>query len=78
MAADKIKLKAFGKYLDIERINGQWVAFFHEGEGKRREARDIVIPADLEPQKIKVYIDDLLHEWATEKNPNVEMLKELL
>lgn len=47
--------------LDVERVEGRWVAY-HRGEGKRRLAEELVIPPDVEEEGLERYLDDLLHE----------------
>ena len=70
----RIKVDAFGRRLHIERIDSGWVAFDVGNEGKRRKASDIVIPANLEASKLVGFLDDLLHESATERHPQVVMV----
>ena len=65
------RLNAFGRFLDIERIDNKWIAFEKGNEGKRRRATDIVIPSSLKQAEIITYLDDLLHESATENRPNI-------
>ena len=42
--------------------------------GKRRPAMDIVVPHDIQESEIEQYVDDLCHEWATERNPVEERI----
>ncbi len=49
--------------LEITRENDGW-GVFHLSEGKRRRAHDVVIPPDLQPAEMSVYLDDLFHEIA--------------
>jgi hypothetical protein len=51
-----------------------WAAYYLGAEGKKRPARDIVIPAHIPESEIEQYLGDLCHEWATEQHPNVERL----
>ena len=53
--------------------SGEWDELV-EQEGKRRPARDIVIPAGLAATEIQGYLADLLHEQATERHPTVEQI----
>jgi hypothetical protein len=70
----KMKLNVYGRRILIERIDGEWIAFYQSVEGKRRRATDLVIPADFEKDEVVTWIGDLLHESATEKNSKVEIL----
>ncbi len=61
--------------IDVERVRGEWRAFYTGTEGKRRDARDIEIPAEIDRDEVATYVADLLHERATERYPNVEELR---
>ena len=66
-----IKFDVFGRdVLLVERDNG-WKAFYVGAEGKRRPATDIVIPPGLPESKLAEYLDDLCHEWASERSNRV-------
>jgi hypothetical protein len=71
MTYNRIRLNAFGRYLEIERVDNKWVAFDKGNEGKRRRATDIVILSSLKKSELITYVDDLLHESATERHPNI-------
>jgi hypothetical protein len=71
MNNNRLKLLAFGRFLDIERVDNKWVAFDKGNEGKRRKATDIIIPSSLKQTELISYLDDLLHESATEIHPNI-------
>ena len=70
-----MKVSAFGRRLDIQRIAGSWVVLAPGTDGKRRRLPDIVIPAELGQDELTGFLDDLLHEWATAENPAVAELK---
>lgn len=55
----------------VERIDNQWIVFDKGNEGKRRRARDIVIPSSLKSAELITYLDDVPHESASEKCPNI-------
>ncbi len=74
MSKSTIKLKAYGKRIDIEFIDGEWIAFYIGGDGKRLRASNLAIPPDLDRDEVATYIADLLHESATERNPDVSIL----
>lgn len=74
MKTKSIKLNAYGKRIDVEFIDGKWIAFYRGGDGKRMRAANLAIPPDLERDEVVTYIADLLHESATERNPDVTIL----
>ena len=55
------------RYYRLKNEDG-WQVFYLGSEGKRRAARDIVVPANVEESKLTQYLDDLCHEWATDRN----------
>jgi hypothetical protein len=75
MSKKDIKLKAYGKRIDIEFTDGEWIAFYRAGDGKRMRASNLAIPPDLDRDRVVTYIADLLHESATERNPDVIILE---
>jgi len=64
----------FGRDVLITRTEDGWRAFYLGNEGKRRPASDIVIPRDIEESGMAQYLDDLCHEWATDRNNRVKRL----
>lgn len=67
-----IKFNVFGRDVLIEKNEDGWQAFYLGSEGKRRPARDIVVPPNVEESKLTQYLDDLCHEWATDRNKSVK------
>jgi hypothetical protein len=63
-----IKFDVFGREVLVARIEGGWQAFYVGNEGKRRLARDIIIPGNVVESNLLQNLDDLRHEWATELN----------
>lgn len=61
----------FGRHLLVTREDSKWLAFYVGNEGKSRRAIEIVIPSDVQDDKLKQYLADLCHEWATKQNPSV-------
>jgi hypothetical protein len=70
----KLRLNAFGRRIDIERIGDAWVAFYPGADGKKRRAHDVMLPPDLKRDDVAEYIADLLHEWANDRFNAVEIL----
>jgi hypothetical protein len=75
MTGDRIKLKAYGKPLLVQRIGEAWVLSHLSPDGKRSAAHNIAIPAELDRQGVIRYIADLLHESASEANPDVQEIE---
>ena len=71
MKNNRLRLNAFGRIMDIERIDNTWIAFDKGNEGKRRQASDIVIPSSLKHDELITYLDDLFHESASVSFPNI-------
>lgn len=70
-----MKLKVYGRRMDVERIHDEWIAFYVGLEGKRRKATDLIIPAHFEEDEVVSWVADLLHELATEENTSVEIIE---
>lgn len=72
--SQSIKLNVFGRLILAIQTGEGWSIFYLSGEGKRRPANDIIVPAFVNESEIESYLDDLCHEWATEKYPEVQRL----
>lgn len=59
-----LRIDAFGKELLVERTADRWQVFIAGCEGKKRLARDIIIPDSIPESEIPDYLADLLHEHA--------------
>lgn len=70
-----MKLNAFGRMLVVLRRDDEWKVMDQGNEGKRRAARDIVIPTAVSEEEVVEYISDLLHEYASERFPTVEIIE---
>ena len=69
-----IKLDVFGKLVLAIHTNDGWELFYLSEDGKRRLATEILVPIFVKEAEIENYIEDICHEWATEKHPNVRRL----
>ncbi len=69
-----LKFEVFGRLLLVIESGDAWSAFYLGAEGKKRPAKDIVVPADISEAEIEQYLDDLCHEWATAQHPKVKRL----
>ena len=70
-----LKFDVFGRRVLVTSSENGWIAYYLGPEGKRRPAHDIVVPSDIPESGIARYLDDLCHEWATERNHTVKRLK---
>ena len=69
-----LKFDVFGRDVLIVENEAGWQAFYLGSEGKRRPARDIYVPPDITESEMARYLDDLLHEWATDRNNSVKRI----
>ena len=69
-----MKLDLFGTPIEVIRARDRWQVFYLGNEGKRRPARDIVVPGTLSEADLLVYLDDLYDEWASDKHPEIRRL----
>lgn len=68
-----MKLDAYGKRIEIQRENGDWV-IYELGEGKKTLSRDIYIPSDYNEAQVIGFLEDLFHERATPENPSIKII----
>lgn len=66
-----LKFDVFGRDLLVVEKDGGWQAFYLGGDGKRRKAPEITVPASITESEMIRYLDDLCHEWATGRHPGV-------
>ena len=69
-----MRFDVFGRAVAIERAGDRWSVYYLGTEGKRRPARDIVVPSDRPASEIERCLADLCHEWATRRHPSVRRL----
>jgi len=66
-----MKYSVFGRKLEIVKDQGKWIVFILGTDNKKRIANDIFIPSDVRENDLVVYLDDLLHEWATSEKHKI-------
>jgi hypothetical protein len=66
-----IKFNVFGKQMSVLKKEQAWQLFNESDTGIRSRVYDVVIPADLKPAELATYLDDIYHEFSTEKHPKV-------
>ncbi len=69
-----LRFDVFGRALGIARREGEWRAYYLGSDGKRREAREVVIPPSVPESELPRYLTDLFHESATPEHPEVVTL----
>ena len=69
-----MKLRAFGRNLEVLRSDDAWAVFDVGSEGKKRPATDIVLPPEISSEEVMTLIGDLLHEYASDRYPEVVVL----
>ena len=69
-----LKFNVFGHRVLVEQSNQGWQIYYIGDEGKRRLATDIRLDPNTPESDIRKSLDDLCHEWATPRYPNVERL----
>jgi hypothetical protein len=67
------RFDVFGRLVSVEATADGWRAWYVGPEGKRRPV-DFPIPANLDAEDLRDYLDDLFHECATAKQPAVRRL----
>ena len=68
------RFDVFGRQVLVERSAQGWTVFYPGTDGKRRPATDIVVSPDIPESGLQQYLDDLCHEWASERHPGVRRL----
>ena len=69
-----LNFEVFGRAVQVTRSGTGWSVFYLGSEGKRRPAKNIVIPSDILEKDLGQYLSDLCHEWASERYPEVRRL----
>ena len=69
-----IRLDVFGREVLVLHSDNGWLVYYLGPEGKRRPAKDIIIPSYVTESDVEQYIADLCHEWASPSNPEVKRL----
>ena len=66
-----IKFNVFGKQMAVLKKDHEWHLFNESDTGIRSRVYDVVIPSDLEAVELATYLDDIYHEYASDKHPKV-------
>jgi hypothetical protein len=68
-----MKLDAYGKRLEVNKENNQWI-IYELGEGKKTQSKDIYIPESYSQDQVIQFLEDLLHERATPEFPSIKII----
>jgi len=68
------RFEVFGRTVQITDSDSGWKAFYLGPDGKKRPAREIMVPPDVQEQELERYLGDLCHEWASARHPAVRRL----
>ncbi|MBB5213050.1 DUF7661 family protein [Microbulbifer hydrolyticus] len=68
------RYNVFGREILVEKSSRGWSTFQQGAEGKRRSA-GLHIPDNITETELTQYLDDLCHEWASEKYPSVFLVR---
>lgn len=70
-----IKFNVYGTNVLIQRTENGWRVDYLSDQGKKRQATDLPIPDFISESELERYLEDLCHEWATEKDPAVRRIE---
>ena len=65
------QFNVFGKKMLVKRENQQWLLFNDADIGMPTRVYDVVIPEDMTVTQLAVYLDDIFHDYACDRHPNV-------
>ena len=66
-----IKFNVFGKQMSVLKKNEEWQLFNESDTGIRSRVYDVVIPSELKSTELGTFLDDIYHEYSSEKHPDV-------
>jgi hypothetical protein len=66
-----IKFNVFGKQMSVLKKDEEWQLFNESDTGIRSRVYDVVIPLELESTELGTYLDDIYHEYSSDKHPDV-------
>ncbi|WP_348523885.1 hypothetical protein [Endozoicomonas sp. G2_1] len=67
-----IKFSVFGKPMSVVRKDKEWQLFNEPDIGIRSRVYDVVIPSELKESELEKYLDDIYHEFSSEKHSRVK------
>lgn len=70
-----LKFNVFGKLMSVHRIGEEWHLYRESEVGMRSRIYDVVIPAELKPDELLGYLDDIYHESAMGAHTSVYQIE---
>nr|WP_210330383.1 hypothetical protein [Aliikangiella sp. G2MR2-5] len=61
--------------MSVIKSEHEWQLFNESDTGIRSRVYDVMIPSDIDESKLEKYLDDIYHEYASEKHSKVKRLK---
>ncbi len=71
---NKYLFDVFGNRMSVSRNDGQWHLYKESATGIRARVYDVVIPPELNANELARYLDDIYHEYSSDKHPSVVQL----
>ncbi|TKB49882.1 hypothetical protein FCL40_06935 [Ferrimonas sediminicola] len=68
-----IKIDLFGKPMVVMRQGEEWQLFRESEGGLRSRVHEVVFPPEMAESELCSYLDDLFHEYASERHPRVTL-----
>jgi hypothetical protein len=69
-----IKFDVFGKQMSVIKKEHEWQLFNESDTGIRSRVYDVIIPSDINENELEKYLDDIYHEYSSEKHSKVKRL----
>jgi len=63
--------------MSVLKKEQQWQLFSESDTGLRSRVYDVVIPNDIELSDMATYLDDIYHEYSSDKHPHVMLYNRL-
>ena len=71
----QLKFNVFGKVMSVYKTHQGWQLYNESDTGIRARVYDVVIPDDLTETQLEGYLDDIYHEYSSNKHPKVVAIK---
>ncbi|MGE0970443.1 DUF7661 family protein [Klebsiella sp. WOUb02] len=66
----------FGRHIGVQREDGRWLVYRVDlTERKSSRLYDVIIPDDLSETEIPGWLDDIFHEAASARHPEVRRIQ---
>ncbi|WP_417347835.1 hypothetical protein [Ferrimonas sp.] len=68
-----VKVDLFGKPVVVMRVGEEWQLFRESDTGLLSRVHEVVFPPDMDESELCGYLDDIFHEFASERHPGVRL-----